>query len=61
MFVHAAQSLNDGQRRWVTTDISDTDENHEILEHGDVITEWVGELHAALDDSGRRHRTAAER
>lgn len=37
VFVHAYQSLNDGEMEWVTTDFFDTDENDKIIEHWDVI------------------------
>lgn len=37
VFVHAYQSLNDGEAEWVTTDFFDTDENDKIIEHWDVI------------------------
>lgn len=37
VFVQAAQSLNNGESRWVTTDLFDTDGNNKIIEHWDVI------------------------
>ena len=40
VFVHAYQSLNEGEAEWVTTDFFDTDENDKIVEHWDVITEY---------------------
>jgi len=40
VFVHAYQSLNDGESKWVTTDFFDTDENDKIIEHWDVIAEY---------------------
>lgn len=42
VFLHAYQSLNDGEARWVTTDLFDTDEDGKIIEHWDVISELVG-------------------
>lgn len=33
VFVHAHQSLNDGEHQWVTTDLFDTDEDDKIIEH----------------------------
>ena len=41
VFVHAYQSLNDGQDRWVTTDLFDTDTNALLIEHWDVISAFV--------------------
>ncbi|MEO1645492.1 MAG: nuclear transport factor 2 family protein, partial [Chloroflexota bacterium] len=40
VFVHAYQSLNDGETEWVTTDFFDTDENDKIIEHWDVIAAY---------------------
>lgn len=40
VFIHAFQSLNDGEYKWVTTDFFDTDENDKIIEHWDVIAEY---------------------
>ncbi len=42
VFVQAAQSLNDGEARWVTTDLFDSDGNGKIIEHWDVIHELGG-------------------
>jgi len=39
VFVHARQSLNDGQYEYVTTDFFDTDDDGKIVEHWDVIAE----------------------
>ena len=41
VFIHAYQSLNDGEAKWVTTDFFDTDENDKIIEHWDVIAEYA--------------------
>ncbi len=41
VFVHAYQSLNDGETRWVTTDLFDTDDNDKVIEHWDVISAFV--------------------
>ena len=41
VFIHAYQSLNDGETQWVTTDFFDTDENDKIIEHWDVIAAYV--------------------
>lgn len=42
VFVHAYQSLNDGEAQWVTTDLFDTDADGKIIEHWDVISEYAG-------------------
>ncbi|MEO1336260.1 MAG: nuclear transport factor 2 family protein [Myxococcota bacterium] len=42
VFVQAAQSLNHGETKWVTTDLFDTDGNEKIIEHWDVIHELGG-------------------
>ena len=41
VFVHAFQSLNDGEARWVTTDLFDTDDDDRLIEHWDVISAFV--------------------
>lgn len=41
VFVHAYQSLNGGEARWVTTDLFDTDANDKLTEHWDVISAFV--------------------
>ncbi len=43
VFVHAFQSLNHGAAKWVTMDMFDTDANDKIIEHWDVISEYVDE------------------
>ena len=42
VFIQAAQDMNNGEARWVTTDLFDTDGNGKIVEHWDVI-------HAMID------------
>lgn len=42
VFVHAYQSLNNGESEWITMDIFDTDANDKIIEHWDVIAEFKG-------------------
>ncbi len=42
VFLHVYQSLNDGEAQWVTTDLFDTDADGKIVEHWDVISEFVG-------------------
>ncbi|MFK8029861.1 MAG: nuclear transport factor 2 family protein [Gammaproteobacteria bacterium] len=38
VFVQAYQDINNGQAKWITTDLFDTDENDKIIEHWDVIS-----------------------
>ena len=47
VFLHAYQSLNNGEAEWVTTDFFDTDESDRIIEHWDVISAY-----AAVTPSG---------
>ncbi len=42
VFLHAYQSLNDGESQYVTTDFFDTDDDGKIIEHWDVIGEFKG-------------------
>ncbi|MGH1428644.1 MAG: nuclear transport factor 2 family protein [Arenicella sp.] len=42
VFVHAYQSLNNGEAEWVTMDFFDTDDQDKIIEHWDVITAFKG-------------------
>ncbi|MEO0684518.1 MAG: hypothetical protein AAFY76_05580 [Cyanobacteria bacterium J06649_11] len=37
VFVQAFQDINNGDAKWVTTDLFDTDQNDKIIEHWDVI------------------------
>lgn len=37
VFVHVFQDINNGEAKWVTADIFDTDDNDRIVEHWDVI------------------------
>jgi predicted SnoaL-like aldol condensation-catalyzing enzyme len=39
-FIHAYQSLNGGEAKWVTTDFFDSDDEGRIIEHWDVITAY---------------------
>lgn len=41
VFLHAVQDLNDGESRWVTADIFDTDDQAKMIEHWDIIQEWT--------------------
>ncbi len=38
VFVHAFQSLNNGEAKWVTMDLFDTNKENKIVEHWDTIT-----------------------
>ena len=54
LFVHAYQSLNDGESEWVTLDFFDTDDNGRIIEHWDVIAEYSDRTpsgHTSVDGS----------
>ncbi len=42
VFVHAAQELDGGASRWVTTDLFEVDGNERIVEHWDVIAAMQG-------------------
>lgn len=41
VFLHAVQRLNGGESRWITADIFDTDDQARLIEHWDIIGEWV--------------------
>lgn len=41
VFVHVYQNINNGEAKWVTADLFDTDENDKIIEHWDVIQAYV--------------------
>lgn len=43
VFVHVYQDINNGEARWVTTDLFDTDSDDKIVEHWDVIAPYLGE------------------
>jgi len=52
VFVHVSQSLNGGEAKWITMDMFDTDHQDRIIEHWDVIAEWVDETvsgHSQID------------
>lgn len=52
VFLHAVQHLNGGESRWVTADIFDTDDQGRMIEHWDIIGEWVEETgtpHTLID------------
>ena len=52
LFVHAYQSLNNGEAKWVTLDFFDTDDDDRIVEHWDVIAEYSPETpsgHTSVD------------
>ncbi len=43
VFCHVYQSLNNGEAKWVTADLFDTDADDKIIEHWDVIQEFAEE------------------
>ncbi len=43
VFCHVYQSLNNGEAKWVTADLFDTDENDRMIEHWDVIAPYAEE------------------
>lgn len=43
VFLHVVQSLNNGEFRYVTADIFDTDDDGKLIEHWDIIAEVVDE------------------
>lgn len=54
LFVHAYQTLNNGDAQWVTLDFFDTDEIDRIIEHWDVIAEYSDSTpsgHTSVDGS----------
>lgn len=53
-FLHAFQSLNDGEFQWVTMDIFDSDAEGRILEHWDVIQAYTTESRSGSDMVGNR-------
>lgn len=52
VFLHAVQHLEGGEPRWVTADIFDTDDDGKLIEHWDIIGEWVDDTvsgHSQVD------------
>ncbi|NNL70817.1 MAG: SnoaL-like domain-containing protein [Acidimicrobiia bacterium] len=52
LFVHAYQSLNNGDAEYITMDFFDTDQDDKIVEHWDVIAEFAGTTpsgHTSID------------
>ena len=43
VFAHVFQDINNGEAKWVTADLFDTDENDKIIEHWDVIQAYEEE------------------
>ena len=43
VFVHVYQSLNNGEAKWVTADLFDTDGQDRMIEHWDVIAPYIEE------------------
>ena len=54
VFLHVLQTLNNGEFRYVTADIFDTDDDAKLIEHWDIITEFteacpaISHAHAAV-------------
>lgn len=40
VFLHVYQNINDGESSWITADMFDTDDNHKLIEHWDVISAY---------------------
>lgn len=52
VFLHVVQNLNNGEFRYVTADIFDTDDDAKLIEHWDMIDEMVDETvsgHSQVD------------
>mgnify|MGYP000577485430 CR=1 FL=1 len=52
VFLHVVQTLNNGEFRYVTADIFDTDDDGKLIEHWDMIAEMVDETvsgHSQVD------------
>lgn len=52
VWLHVSQSLNGGSAKWITMDMFETDGEGRIVEHWDVIAEWVEETvsgHSQID------------
>lgn len=52
VFLHVVQDLNNGEYRYVTADIFDTDDDGKLIEHWDIIAEMVDETvsgHSQID------------
>ncbi len=52
VWLHVSQSLNGGKAKWITMDMFDTGDDDRIIEHWDVIAEWVDETvsgHSQID------------
>ncbi len=41
VFVHVFQDINNGEAKWVTTDLFETDDDDKIVEHWDVIAPYI--------------------
>jgi predicted SnoaL-like aldol condensation-catalyzing enzyme len=41
VFVHVYQDIDNGEEKWITTDLFDTDENDKLIEHWDVISAYT--------------------
>ena len=50
VFVHVYQDIDNGDAKWVTTDMFDTDKNDKLIEHWDVISAYVEKENSASDN-----------
>lgn len=44
VFCHVYQSLNNGDAKWVTADLFDTDNDGRLIEHWDVIAQYIEKM-----------------
>ena len=49
VFVQAFQDINNGEAKWVTTDLFDTDQDDKIIEHWDVISAFESDTDSEYD------------
>lgn len=49
VFLQAFQDINNGEARWITTDLFDTDQDDKIIEHWDVISAFEASTVATGD------------
>lgn len=49
VFLQVFQDINNGEAKWITTDLFDTDENDKIIEHWDVISAFETSAESSND------------